>query len=36
MGIDEKVIPNESLSVYEGAVSCWKGEKLSKWKDRSS
>tara|TARA_B100000900_G_scaffold415497_1_gene445604 strand:- start:3361 stop:5541 length:2181 start_codon:yes stop_codon:yes gene_type:complete len=35
MGIDEKkVIPNESLSVYEGAVSCWKGEKLSKWKDR--
>ena len=35
MGIDEKkVIPNESLSLYEGAVSCWKGEKLSKWKDR--
>ncbi len=35
MGIDEKkVIPNESLSIYEGAVSCWKGEKLSKWKDR--
>ena len=35
MGIDEKkVIPNESLSVYEGAVSCWKGEKISKWKDR--
>lgn len=35
MGIDEKkVIPNESLSVYEGAVSCWKGEKLGKWKDR--
>ncbi|MBJ11206.1 MAG: excinuclease ABC subunit A [Flavobacteriales bacterium] len=35
MGIDEKkVIPNESLSLYEGAVNCWKGEKLSKWKDR--
>ncbi len=35
MGIDEKkVIPNESLSVYQEAVSCWKGEKLSKWKDR--
>ena len=35
MGIDEKkVIRNESLSVYEGAVSCWNGEKLSKWKDR--
>lgn len=35
MGIDEKkVIPNESLSLYNGAVNCWKGEKLSKWKDR--
>ena len=35
MGIDEKkVIPNDSLSLYEGAVNCWKGEKLSKWKDR--
>ena len=28
MGIDEKkVVPNESLSVFENAVSCWKGEK---------
>ena len=35
MGIDEKkVIPNESLSVFENAVSCWKGEKRSRWKDR--
>jgi excinuclease ABC subunit A len=35
MGIDErKVVPNQSLSVYEGAVSCWKGEKLGKWKER--
>ena len=35
MGVDEdKVINNKSLSVYEGAVQCWKGEKLSKWKDR--
>lgn len=35
MGIDEnKVAPNKSLSVFEGAISCWKGEKLSKWKDR--
>ena len=34
MGIDEKkVIPNPSLSVYEGAISCWKGEKLSQWLD---
>ena len=35
MGIDEKkVVPNESLSVFENAVSCWKGEKRSRWKDR--
>ena len=35
LGIDEqKVIPNMTLSVYEGAVHCWKGEKLRRWKDR--
>tara|TARA_B100000959_G_scaffold181045_1_gene189430 strand:- start:270 stop:3044 length:2775 start_codon:yes stop_codon:yes gene_type:complete len=35
LGIDKnKVIPNKNLSVYEGAVICWKGEKLRKWKDR--
>jgi excinuclease ABC subunit A len=34
MGIDEhKVIPNQSLSVYEGAVACWKGEKYGQWLD---
>lgn len=28
IGIDEKlVIPNPSLSVYEGCVQCWHGEK---------
>ena len=28
MGIDEdKVTPNKNLSVYEGAIACWKGEK---------
>jgi len=33
LGIDEDlVIPNKSLSVYEDAVVCWKGEKLSEWK----
>ncbi len=33
VGIDEsKVIPNSDLSVYEGAVKCWSGTKLSKWK----
>lgn len=32
LGIDEDlVIPDKSLSVYEGAVSCWKGDKLSEW-----
>jgi excinuclease ABC subunit A len=32
MGIDEnKVIPNRSLSVYEGAIAPWKGEKLGLW-----
>ncbi len=35
IGIDPyKVIPNDILSVYDGAVACWKGEKTSKWKDR--
>lgn len=33
MGIDEDlVIPNKGLSVYEDAVVCWKGEKMSEWK----
>jgi len=31
---DEMVIPNNSLSVYEDAIVCWKGEKMSKWKDK--
>ncbi len=32
MGIDEdKVIPDPSLSVYEGAIACWRGEKLGQW-----
>ena len=35
LGIDKKkVIMNENISVYQGAVSCWNGEKLSKWKER--
>ncbi|HSB94189.1 MAG TPA: excinuclease ABC subunit UvrA [Flavitalea sp.] len=34
LGIDEDlVIPDKRLSVYEGAIAPWKGEKLSKWKD---
>ena len=34
MGIDEKlVIPNSSLSVYEGCVQCWHGDKMKEWQD---
>lgn len=33
MGIDETlVIPNPALSVYDDAVVCWRGEKMSEWK----
>lgn len=33
IGIDEHlVIPDRSLSVYDGAVVCWRGEKMSEWK----
>lgn len=32
IGIDERlVIPNTSLSVYEGCVQCWHGEKMGQW-----
>jgi len=35
LGIDaELVIPDKRLSVYEGAVAPWKGEKLVWWKDQ--
>lgn len=34
IGIDpELVFPNKSLSVYDNAVACWRGEKMSEWKD---
>lgn len=34
MGIDEGlVIPNQELSVYDGAVFCWRGEMMGRWKD---
>ena len=34
LGIDpQKVIPNTTLSVYEGAVACWKGNSLSYYKN---
>ena len=32
IGIDEQlVIPNRALSVYDGAVVCWRGEKMGEW-----
>jgi len=35
IGIDEDlVIPNKSLSIYQDAIACWKGEKLSVWKKK--
>lgn len=35
MGIDENlVVPNKSLSVYEGAIACWKGEKMGWWREQ--
>ena len=33
VGIDEAlVVPNPNLSVYDDAVMCWRGEKMSEWK----
>ena len=34
IGIDPTlVIPNPNYSIYEDAISCWKGEKMSVWKN---
>ncbi len=34
IGIDEHlVVPNRALSVYEGAVLCWRGEKMGEWRN---
>lgn len=33
IGIDEKlVVPDSTLSVYDGAVVCWRGEKMGEWR----
>ncbi len=33
MGIDENlVVPDRSLTIYDGAVACWRSEMMSKWK----
>ncbi len=35
LGIDtDLVIPNKQLSLYEGAIAPWKGEKLGLWKEQ--
>jgi excinuclease ABC subunit A len=35
IGIDENlVIPNKKLSIYQDAIACWKGEKMSEWRDQ--
>jgi len=34
IGIDEDlVVPNKDLSIFENAIACWNGEKLSEWKN---
>ena len=34
IGIDEKlVIPDSGLSVYDGCVQCWHGDKMEAWKE---
>jgi len=35
LGIDpDLIIPDKNLSIYEGAVAPWKGEKMGLWKER--
>lgn len=35
LGVSEDlVVPNKSLSIYENAIKCWSGEKMSEWKRR--
>lgn len=35
LGVSEElVVPNKALSVYQNAVKCWSGEKMSEWKKR--
>ncbi len=34
LGIDEDlVIPDKSLSVYDGAIACWRGNKMNAWNE---
>ena len=35
IGIDQDlVIPNKTKSIFEEAIACWKGEKMSEWKNQ--
>lgn len=35
LGVDhQKVFPDDSKTVYEGAIACWKGEKSEMWLNR--
>jgi excinuclease UvrABC ATPase subunit len=35
IGIDpSRIVPDPRLSIYEDAIACWRGERMSKWKDR--
>ena len=35
IGIDEGlVVPDKSLSIYQDAIACWKGESMQKWKNQ--
>jgi len=35
IGIDlDLVVPNKSLSIYEDAIACWRGEKMVEWKNK--
>ena len=34
IGIDpDLVVPDKTKSIYEGAIACWRGEKMNKWND---
>ena len=34
IGIDpDLVVPDKSKSIYEGAIACWRGDKMSAWND---
>lgn len=34
IGIDEHlVVPNSALSIYDGAIVCWRGEVMGEWKN---